>query len=128
GALFDAAERLFDRLKNLGVGLLQFQLDVDFVVAAGLVGEIPLARVDVAHGLLKGLDAAARREDLGALLQQRFFVGRSIHYRLSPRGACSGAASRRPDKQQSYHSPPIKSPILPSAPPKSRFTSSRSPR
>ena len=45
GALLHPAERLFDRLQDLGVGLLQFELDVDFVVAAGLVGEVSLPGV-----------------------------------------------------------------------------------
>ncbi len=34
GAFVDAPERFFDRLQNLGVRLLELQLDVDFVVAA----------------------------------------------------------------------------------------------
>src|SRR4029079_10725097 len=46
GALLHPVERFLDRLKDLRVGLLELQLDVYFVVAAGLVGQIPLPRVD----------------------------------------------------------------------------------
>ena len=38
-----AIERFLNRLENLRVGLFQLQLDVNFVVAAGLVGQVSLA-------------------------------------------------------------------------------------
>ena len=58
-------QRFFDRLQDLGVGLLQLELNVDFVVAARLVGHVALAGV-VLHRRLKRLDAAGP-ENFGAL-------------------------------------------------------------
>src|SRR4029453_4629734 len=55
GADVDAVERLFDRLEDLGVGLFQFQLDVDFVVPARLIGHVALASGVVLHGPLERL-------------------------------------------------------------------------
>ena len=70
-------ERFLDRLQDLGVGLLQLQLDVDFVVAAGLIGHVALAGV-VLHRRLQRLDPA-RPEDLAALLEQRVLVDLHVH-------------------------------------------------
>ena len=47
GPLLDAPQSLFDCLEDLGVSLLQLELYVDFVVAAGLIGQVPLAAVRV---------------------------------------------------------------------------------
>ena len=49
GAFFDPHQRLVDRLENLGVGLLQPQLNMNFVVARGLIGHVALAAVVVLH-------------------------------------------------------------------------------
>ena len=54
------SERFLDRLQDLRVGLLQLECDVDFVVAAGLVGHVALPRV-VLHRRLERLDAAGCR-------------------------------------------------------------------
>src|SRR5688500_5016136 len=55
GPLIDAAQRLFDRLEDLGVGLLQLELDVHLVVATGLVGHVALAPRVVLHRPLERL-------------------------------------------------------------------------
>ena len=69
-----APERLFDRLQDLGVGLLQLQLDVDFVVAAGLVGHVALAGV-VLHRRLNHLQGKTELvTDLLPLLEE-FYEG-----------------------------------------------------
>src|SRR5215467_5357082 len=68
-ALVDAPQRFFNRLKDFRVGLLQLQLNVDFVVAAGLIGHVALTRV-VFYRRLKRLDAAGP-ENFGSLLQKR---------------------------------------------------------
>ena len=65
GPLLDAAEGLFDRLEDLGVGLLEFELDVDFVVAARLIRHVALAGV-IFHRRLERLDSS-RAENLAAL-------------------------------------------------------------
>jgi hypothetical protein len=77
GALFDALKRLFDRLQNLGVGLLQLERDVDLVVAGRLVRHVALPGV-IFHGRLQRLDAAGVN-DLVALSNQRVLVGLLIH-------------------------------------------------
>ena len=63
GALLDAPQRFFDRLQDLGVGLLQLQLDVDFVVAAAWSAMSPwrvLFSIDACSGLMPPV-----AEDLG---------------------------------------------------------------
>src|SRR6187402_1725452 len=42
-AFVDAAQRLFDRLQNFGVGLLQLQLNVNLVRSARLIRHVALA-------------------------------------------------------------------------------------
>jgi hypothetical protein len=51
----DALERFLDGLQDLGVGLFQLQLDVNLVVAAGLVRHVALAARVVLHRPLQGL-------------------------------------------------------------------------
>src|ERR687898_818285 len=80
GAFLNPLERLFDSLQNLGVGLLELQLDVDFVVAGRLVGEVSLARVRVErHGQWI---AAPAGEDVSPFPQQHLFEGRYVHWQL----------------------------------------------
>src|SRR5262249_12514727 len=77
GAFLDPPERFLDGLQDFRVGLLQLQLDVDFVVAARLIGHIALACV-VLHRRLERLDSA-RPQDFSALLQQLFLVCGLFH-------------------------------------------------
>ena len=77
GALFDARKRLLDGLQNLRVGLLQLQLNVDFVVPARLIRHVALARV-VLHRRLQRLDASGA-DNLAALSQQRVLVLLHVH-------------------------------------------------
>src|SRR5688500_9861879 len=53
-ARLHALKRFLDGLQDLGIGLLQFELDVDLVVAAGLVCHVALAARVVLHGPLQG--------------------------------------------------------------------------
>ena len=73
-SLLDPPERFLDRLEDLGVGLFQLERDVDFVVAARLVGHVALAGV-VVHRRLQRLDSAGA-ENFSALLEQRILEGR----------------------------------------------------
>src|SRR5262245_27990024 len=57
GALLDSPQRFFDGLQDLGVGLFQLQLDMNFVVAAGLIRHVSLTSV-VLHRRLQRFDAA----------------------------------------------------------------------
>src|SRR5262249_51999493 len=73
----DAPEGFFDRLQDLCIGLLQLQLDVDLVVAAGLIRHVALAGI-VLHRRLEGLDTTGS-EDVTALSEQRFLVVLRVH-------------------------------------------------
>src|SRR5688572_7864498 len=42
GSLLDAAQRALYGLQDLGVGLFELELNVDFVVARGLICHVPL--------------------------------------------------------------------------------------
>src|SRR4030095_9200055 len=72
GALLNPPQRFFDGLQDLGVGLFQLQLNVDFVVAAGLIRHVSLTSV-VLHRRLQRFDAA-RAEYLATFLEQRVLV------------------------------------------------------
>ena len=95
GALVNPLERLFDGLQNLGVGLLELQLDVDFVVAGRLIGQVALARVRVERDRQR--IAAAAGEDVSPFPQQHLFEGRYVHRQLdiltirhaAPQAACA---------------------------------------
>ena len=76
-ALLDPPERFLDGLKDLGVGLLQLQRDVDLVVAARLIRHVALARI-VLHRGLQRLDAAGP-ENLAAFPEQRLLVVLLVH-------------------------------------------------
>ena len=78
GAFFHSPQRLFNRLKNLGVGLFELERDMNFVVAAGLIRHVPLAGV-VFHRSLQRLDAA-RAEDFSALLEERVLENLLVHW------------------------------------------------
>src|SRR5262249_56234649 len=65
-------------LQDLGVGLLQFELNMDFVVAACLIGQIALARV-VLHRRLQRLDAASGRKNLATFSEKGFLVRGQVH-------------------------------------------------
>ena len=80
GALVDTQQRFFDGLEDFGVGLLQLELNVDFVVAARLVGHVALAGV-VLHRRLKRFDAACP-EDLGAFSEERVLEKLNVHWRF----------------------------------------------
>src|SRR5215510_12274235 len=41
-ALLDSAQGALDRLQDFGVGLFEFELNVDFVVPCGLIGHVAL--------------------------------------------------------------------------------------
>src|SRR6185436_14469413 len=86
-SLFDPHQRFIDRLKNLRVGLLQPQLNVDFVVACGLVGHVTLAAVVVLHRIGERLKTSGLLE-FGALLEQRVLVGRDVHAAMTPTSPC----------------------------------------
>ena len=77
GTFLNPLERLFDRLQNLRVGLLELQLDVDFVVARRLIRQISLARVGVQRDRQR--IAAAAGEDISPFAQQHLFVGAGVH-------------------------------------------------
>src|SRR5687768_6806303 len=105
GALLNALERLFDRLQNFGVGLLELQLDVDLVVARRLVGEVSLTRVRVKrHG--QRITATAG-EDVSPFPQQHLFEGRYVHWQLdiltirhaAPQAACVSGHLRSPRRR-----------------------------
>src|SRR5687767_6604481 len=53
--LLDAAERTLDRLQDLGVGLFELELNMDFVVAGRLVGHVALPAGIVLHRPLQRL-------------------------------------------------------------------------
>src|SRR5687768_17528518 len=55
GTVIDPPQRFLDRLENFRVSLLEFQLDVNFVVAAGLIRHVPLAAGVVFHRPLERL-------------------------------------------------------------------------
>src|SRR5678815_404237 len=57
--LLDSAQGAFDRLQDFGVGLFEFELNVDFVVACGLVGHVALPAGVVLHRPLQGLRRGA---------------------------------------------------------------------
>src|SRR5262245_23906407 len=61
-SLFDAPQRTFDRLEDLGVGLFELELNVDFVVARGLIGHVALPAGVVLHRPLQGLRRGAGKE------------------------------------------------------------------
>src|SRR5262245_26450086 len=70
GPLVDTPQRAFNGLQDLGVCLLELQLNVNFVVAAGLIGHVALAPGVVLHRPLQRLGRGAA-EQLPALAQQR---------------------------------------------------------
>src|SRR5262249_16310919 len=77
GALLDAPQGFVDRLKDLGVGLLEFQLDVNLVVTARLVGHVALPAGIVLHRPLEWLRAGA--DQLTAFPEQRIPKNRDVH-------------------------------------------------
>src|SRR5512139_2858697 len=85
GPLVDAPERLFDRLQDLRVCLFELQLDVDFVVAAGLVRPVTLAAGVVFHGPLQRLGGGAAQQ-FAPLAEQRVPVVRLVHLATTPLG------------------------------------------
>src|SRR4029453_1943184 len=91
----------------------------NFVVPARLICEIALARVGLLG--LQRLHATARRKNFPTLPQQRFLVWGQIH------AVVSVFRLRQKIILARYLSPPMRSPSRPSMPPRSRFTSSRSP-
>src|SRR5262245_55991858 len=78
GTFFDAAQRAFDRLQDLGVSLFEFELNVDFIVAGGLVGHVALPAGVVLHRPLQRFRGRAS-EELSSLLEQRVPVYREVH-------------------------------------------------
>src|SRR6187200_1865968 len=69
-ALIDALQRFIDRLENFGIRLFQLQLNVNFIVATGLVGHIALTTGVVLHRPLQRLGRGAAQK-LPAFAQQR---------------------------------------------------------
>jgi hypothetical protein len=68
---------------------------VDFVVAAGLIGQVSLPRVHL-DGRGQRLDAAAGRQDFASLAQERILVWRIVHVGLvSPVAALAGSSGHR---------------------------------
>ena len=92
-------ERFLDRLQDLGVGLLQLELDVDFVVAAGLVGQVALPAVDV-HRRRQRPRARRRRQDLAPLAQQHVLERRE--QRLVEEFCVMPQPAERPQLNQSF--------------------------
>src|SRR4030095_8820565 len=85
GAFVDSAERLFDGLENLCVGLLQFELDMHLVGAAGLVGHVTLPPRVVLHRPLKRLGGRPAQQ-LATLLQQLRAISFDFHEYYSQNG------------------------------------------
>src|SRR6187399_2385161 len=78
GASLHALERFLDGLQDLGVGLLQLQLNVNLVVAAGLIRHVALPARVVLHRPLQGFGGAAT-EQLASLAEQRVPIVRHVH-------------------------------------------------
>ncbi len=97
-----AIERFLDRLQDLRVSLLQFELNVNFVVAARLIREIALAGIGLRRRRQRLVDAAGGRQNLATLPEKRIlkrglFHGSSPQAPLSPPPTKLNISRFRPD-------------------------------